>query len=184
MLTGSHAGLGTFVDFDRHLFDRIDGRDPRWESPRYMLEMLCRYRQVGSGNWQVLQRTPTRCGAPVASAPIRTTLGRTVSTPAAGAQSIVAVRVVSWSRSLGERLRTLLYKDDQYYVTYANGPTSRFVPGDAGSWHAVAVPSCLGWDPSAFPRTGSSFRFDLGQPPLPGAKPITAQFAAIPFACP
>jgi hypothetical protein len=183
-LNAGFLASGRAPDFILRHADAIDGRDPRWESPRYMLEMLCRYRQVGSGSWQVLERVASRCGSPVASTPVRTTLGRTVSAPAAGAQSIVAMRVVSWSGSLGERLRTLLYKDDQYYLTYANGPTSRFVPGDAGSWHAVAVPSCLGWDPSAFPRTGTSLRFDLGQPPLPGAKPITVQFAAIPFACP
>ena len=94
------------------------------------------------------------------------------------------MRLASWGRPLGERLRTLLYKGNQYYVTYANGPTSRFIPGDAGSWHVVAAPSCLEWDASAFPRTGSSLRFDLGQPPVASAKPVTVQFVEIPFTCP
>ncbi len=41
-----------------------DQRDPRFESPRYMLTMMCRYRQVLlSGAWQLLERGANRCGS-------------------------------------------------------------------------------------------------------------------------
>jgi hypothetical protein len=45
----------------------IDGRNPLWDSPRYVLTELCRYRpQLSDSHWLLLAKAGDRCGAPTA----------------------------------------------------------------------------------------------------------------------
>ena len=47
----------------RHQSDGFEGRNDLWDSPRYMLNLVCFYRQtMVSSGWQLLEHVGLRCG--------------------------------------------------------------------------------------------------------------------------
>lgn len=88
----------------------VDRHNPLWESPRYQLEVLCRYDVAGVfGVWQLLERLPSdRCG------PARE-LGSAVG-PAVAAVEVpegnggIVLVEVTCERSVGQRLREIVFK--------------------------------------------------------------------------
>jgi len=151
-----------------------------------MLEMLCRYRQVDQASgWQVLERIPSRCGAATPLAVIRERMGEAVALPPEQAGSIEVIRV-SWRRSLGEAIRTMLYtvlsKDVEYFDAY--GPsTNRFLPGTAASTHVMAVPPCIEWNPLFISSGGLRFGLSQDRPTAPSDVGVTVSVFSIPIRC-
>ena len=162
--------------------EAIDGRDAQWESPDYVLEMMCRYRQVDrAGGWQVLQRIPSRCGTPVPLGVVPSNLGKAVTLPPAIDGNIEVARM-SLGTSRRQALGNLLYKDGEYFVDYA-GQRSRFVTGTAGSEHVLAVPSCLEWSPEFLPARGQTIRISRDAQTVESARDVVVSAASVALRC-
>ncbi len=128
----------------------LDGRDVRFESPRYMLEMICRYREVMTiPGWQLLERGPDRCGAPVPAGSERVRFDQPVAVPVPTPDSIVVASFTDFSLPLSDTLGELLFKRPVQYIA-VNGNIFRFVPGHGANPHVMSFPTCLGWSPALF----------------------------------
>jgi hypothetical protein len=69
----------------------IDGKHPLWESPRYQVQLLCRFREAAADVvWQALRRGPDRCGAPRSLGTASAGPGETVAVPSADGALVVA----------------------------------------------------------------------------------------------
>jgi hypothetical protein len=173
----------------------LDGRNSLWESPAYIVEMMCRYRQIDlAAGWQVLQRTASRCGTPTTVSTTTSPMGSPIVLAPPPDGTIETVRI-SWRQPISEALHTLLYKDLTYLVLFS-GKEYRLVPGTALSPHVVSVPACLGWSPLLVPTFGPSMtvsqgpvfapasplRYLLG--PVATSRRTTVTVETVPFRCP
>jgi hypothetical protein len=96
----------------------IDGHSLWFESPTARLQMLCRYVPLAATpTWQVLQRVPNRCGAPVRVAAIDTVAGASVSIPGNLPAGVLTLRVSGAGRDLLSRLTSLAYRASPWFVT-------------------------------------------------------------------
>lgn len=138
----------------------IDGRYADWDPPAAMLAMACHYVQSGvQGGWQLLSRTPSRCGAEQPLGTVHATVGQAVTVPAAGAPDrIVLARIHGLDTSLAYRLRAQLLKIPPITIVVDRTTSYRLVPGTAGDGLVLAAPrSALGWSPPfAFPSAAST----------------------------
>jgi hypothetical protein len=167
----------------------LDNRNPRWESPRYMLEMMCRYREVMvSGAWQLLQRGPDRCGTPTPAGGRHVVFDRPVAVPAPTPDSIVVASFSDFSAPWSDTLGGLVFRRSMQSVK-VNQLYFRFVSGSASSPHVMTVPSCLNWNPSLLDPTpyrsvAVGHGIQLGQPGVtePGFS-YTVSFRRIRFSC-
>jgi hypothetical protein len=165
-----------------------DQRDPRFESPGYVLTMMCRYRQVLlSGAWQLLERGGNRCGSATMVSSERVRYDQPAAAPPPEKNAIIVATFTDFSVPLGQRLATLLYRSDPVYFS-VNKSAFRFVIGHAGNPHVISFPACLGWTPAYFDPTPYA-SFAIGHPPqltTPGARESSSYrvtFERIPFRC-
>lgn len=166
-----------------------DQRDPRFESPRYVLTMMCRYQQVMLvGAWQLLERGSDRCGAPIAMGSERARFDQHISVPGPIRNSIVVASFTDVSEPLSAEIRGFLFRSQPVYFA-ANQTVYRFVTEHASNPHVMSFPSCLGWSPPYFDAT--PYRsLAIGHSPqltIPGdsepAWSYRVSFARIPFRC-
>lgn len=89
----------------------VDGRNPLFESPEYMLNLVCHFREVaGSVHLQVLARTASRCGPPVKIGSVQAREGQYVEVPQAGAGDLVFARIRLPARSALDSLASAVFK--------------------------------------------------------------------------
>jgi hypothetical protein len=121
----------------------IDARDPRWESPRYQLELLCRWHVVSeAGGWQVLAPGPNRCGAPERLSTLHVRAGQPITVPDG---PLVTMRLqLDLPRGYG--LESLLFKPRVPRFARVDGRLTRLVYATAGEplvvsgSHTVVLP--------------------------------------------
>jgi hypothetical protein len=90
-----------------------------FEDPEATMEVACRYvEQFAEGNWQVLARTANRCGRPRLVARVKTTTENLIDVPSIGSNELLYFRVKGWDKTLGERVKGLLYKSDDRSVWF------------------------------------------------------------------
>ena len=131
----------------------LDDRQPRFDSPRYMLEMICRYRQVMViPGWTLLERGADRCGAATPISSHRVSFGQRTGVPAATRNSIVVARFTDFSQPLSDTLAKLLFKRHTMWIALDQA-VFRFIPGHASNPHVMSFPSCVGWGPQALDPT-------------------------------
>ncbi|MFC7545698.1 hypothetical protein [Plantactinospora sp. GCM10030261] len=100
----------------------IDGRNHRWETPRYLLELTCGYRvETESGGWLLLRHVGDRCGPARSLATRSVRAGERVDTPVAAPGEIVVARYVPDAPSPIAALTRTLFKEP--------GPTTATVDG-------------------------------------------------------
>jgi hypothetical protein len=169
--------------------EALDNRNPRWESPRYMLEMMCRYREVMvSGAWQLLERGPDRCETSTPAGHQHVVFDRRVTVPAPTPDSIVVASFSDFWAPWSDTLGALFFRGSVESVA-VNQLYFRFVPGSAANPHVMTVPSCLGWTASFFDATpyrsvAVGHGIQLGQPGV--TEPdysYTVSFRRIAFHC-
>jgi hypothetical protein len=140
----------------------IDGRYADWDPPAAMLAMACHYVQSGvQGSWQLLTRTPERCGAEQALESVRTTVGQEVVVPPAGGPDrMVVARIRGLDTSFAYRLRAQLLKIPPITIVIDRTTSYRLVPGTAGDGLVLSAPqSAIGWSPPfAFPSSVSTLQ--------------------------
>jgi hypothetical protein len=119
----------------------LDGRFRWFEAPAAMLETFCRYRQMSSiGRWQVLGLSGDSCGPAEPLATVRARAGVAVPVPIETRPGrFVIVRVHGLEPSLVNRVRTALFKADEWYVTIG-GIRYRLVAPTAADGLLLAVP--------------------------------------------
>lgn len=167
----------------------LDTRDPRFESPRYMLTLLCRYREVMTvGGWQLLERGPNRCGVPIPAGGRLMSFDRRFAVPPPSPHSIVVASFTDFSQPFLDTLGQLLFKRRIQYIA-TNQTTFRFVPGSAANPHVMSFPACAGWSPSFLDPTPYA-HVGIGHTPqidTPGATETgygyLVSFERIPFNC-
>jgi hypothetical protein len=121
----------------------VDGRNPQFESPRYVLELVCRYRQARvDGSWQLLERRPNRCGAGRVVATREASFGERVAVPRARRGEIIAARIHELDRPLGHDLAGAVFKSPVLHAYLGPARVVRFLPGHAGQPHLMRPPSC------------------------------------------
>jgi hypothetical protein len=166
----------------------LDGRNPRFESPRYMLELMCRYRQVMTiPGWQLLERGADRCGDPVSAGSQRAQFGQRVFAPGPTADSIAVASFTDFSTPLIDTLEGLLFKRHAQYIAL-NQNMFRFVPGHASNPHVLSFPPCVGWspvflDPTPYRWIGIGHLPQLITPLATESSSYRVSFERIPFRC-
>ena len=135
----------------------VDARQPAFDSPRYQLTELCRWRQfVRSGAWQVLERGPDRCAAPTVLGTARLTPGVSVKVPPARTPGAVVTVRLRLDQPWDYRLESALFKPSRPQYVTLDGVPYRLVVATAGGPLVLSAPS----DPS-FPAGTATLRVDL-----------------------
>jgi hypothetical protein len=124
----------------------LDGRNDLWDSPRYMLELVCRYRQtVAMPPWQVLERTSSRHCGPMRFGPeITFRAGETTSVPRASARELVVVWL-ELEESFADRLQTFLFKPSEPITVVAGVSEFRVATPEVAGPLLVRIPDDVGW---------------------------------------
>jgi hypothetical protein len=126
--------------------EEVNGRDRTLEAPATYRAILCNYRQVvATRRWQVLARVSPRCGRPRLLGTVPAVPGRPVAVPEGGADDLVVAKV-HLGDSILNRLRGLLYKPHDGYVSLGEGPFTQ-VADVVRDGIVVHVPGNLGYDP-------------------------------------
>lgn len=177
-------------DFILHQEAALDERVARWESPNYVLQIFCRYRQVSTTpQWAILGRGSNRCGRPVKVSRSRVGFGQTIPVPQGGtANEIVVARFADFDEPWSQHIRALLLKRKAVYARLGGRGDVRFVPGHAQNLHVMRVPECLGYDRVNFDtRPFTSLELHRGatspQSPRRQAGAYTVSFFRISFDC-
>lgn len=142
----------------------LDGRFWGWDPPEQARAVLCNFAPLQtSERWQVLGRTPNRCGRPRLLREVHAAAGETVPVPAAGPGQVVFVRIGGAGVSGLERVSTfLLHAATRHLVV--NGETSyRLIPETAGDGLLL--------------RGGAGIEESGPFSPIPGAKTIAVDGA-------
>jgi hypothetical protein len=111
----------------------IDNRNPDFDSPDAVLAMLCNYRvELRQAAFDVLARHAGRCGQerPIASTTVHGQRPVTVPSPP-NADDVVIARL-HVDQSLGQRLRSALYRPSKLPVVTIDGHPYRLVVATAG----------------------------------------------------
>ena len=120
----------------------VDGRYRWFEAPAAMLQTFCRYRQMSAiGMWQVLVRSGGSCGPAEPLETVTAQEGKPVQVPVETRPGrFVTVRIHGLEPSLLDRVRTAMWKADEWYVTIADVALPDVAP-TAADGLLLAVPS-------------------------------------------
>lgn len=130
----------------RQARDAIDGRNPRWETPAYLLELVCGYTVVSNeGRWSMLRHGVDRCGEPRSVAARTVRAHETVDVPVAGPDEVLVARFVPEPDGPLAKLNNLVLKDWSPLSIRADGTGYRVPEGLASGPMLMAFPSSLGW---------------------------------------
>lgn len=126
----------------------IDGRNPWWETPQAILQIVCRYREVlVTGRWQIVERSDSRCGEEQQIGEVHARMGDVIEVPAASPNQIVTARIYGLEPSLEDRIATLLLRGPEWNVTVNDTQTFRLVPAHASSPLLMSLPSSFDYTP-------------------------------------
>jgi hypothetical protein len=128
---------------DREAFD---GRNARWETPRYLLALACNYTPGASaGRWSTLHHGTDRCAAPSTVEIREVAAGEVVSTPAVGEGEILVARFTPEPDGLLTALGNAVLKD--WTPLTATTEQGRFRAPEALATGPLMVsfPAELGW---------------------------------------
>jgi hypothetical protein len=192
-VTQNYAAYTTYLDdLDRKFLDTtaapqfilrtpplgIDGVIWQFAPPDTQLEMECLYRQVAvSAQWQLLERGPSRCGAPRLLSIIQTGYGKPISVPEAPVNSDI-VATFSLRVSLGWRILNVLYKPPGFVVHFNGSGPNRFIWGTASGQHVLDPAADLGYQAPFQPLGVRSMTLGvLGRPATESG--ITVRFYSI-----
>lgn len=184
-------------DFILRRAESVDQRLPRWDSPKYMLEMFCRYRPVGSSPrprvtswgppWTVLRRGPNGCSHQSLVSRRRAAFGETVDVPPSlGPEDFVVARFERLRHPFEQRVRSLLLKPEPMYAILDRSSAFRFLPGHADSPHIMRFPECLskyGIRLDTNPISSIGLRFGGSQPVEAHGDDYSVSFHRVPFDC-
>lgn len=165
----------------------IDGRNPHWETPAYMLALLCNFREAWvEPAWQVLARIPNRCGEPRQVQKSEVIPNTPIPVPVFGEGDIIVVAIRGLEGRPIDRLGVALYKAGPVWVNVDEIFDYRIIPGTAGNGLILQVPAAANHSGGfVVPSIEQQLRVYYGWA-RPGTEPsleptLTIEFFAIPF---
>lgn len=130
----------------RQMWNTIDGRNTRWETPRYLLALACNYTVVTSDSrWSLLRHGENRCAEPRTIEVHDVKPGQVVETPAVKPNEILVARFIPRSDGLPATLLGTVLKDWWPLAVAADDRQFRLPEGLADGPLLVSFPSALGW---------------------------------------
>ena len=145
----------------------IDGRYRGWESPLAMRMALCYFRPlITTAAWQLLMRTPDRCGEARPIGTVEAGYGEAVDIPAAGPRELVYAEIDGAAPSGFERLQTLLLRGDIQHAVLDGGSAYRIVRGTAENGLLLRGPAELGRGPYAVVPQAETIELEGDSGPL------------------
>jgi hypothetical protein len=163
----------------------IDGRNANFESPAYLLSMLCHYRESSAGDyWQVLAKGRSRCGAPRRIASVRSELGESIRVPAREGRDELVFARVHLPETVADRLFTFLFKPSwTAAVELDESDSQRLVKANAEGPLVMRVPPAIGYSPSYDGRLDTdTLRFEALGRRFFGGSGVAVDFFAVPVA--
>jgi len=159
----------------RHAGVVVDNRNPVWESPAYMVALMCNFRSSAeSGDWMALIRTAPRCdGAKVGLGSKSYIANAKVSVPRAPGPGYIVVASIAPKFSITSDLVRLIFKPRMPLTIAVQGDSFRLAAGSSRGPLVLRVPSRLGWGS----KFGGAVDYDYIQPSVAG----TVTFSAIPI---
>jgi hypothetical protein len=146
----------------------LDGRNPAWETPTYLLTLACDYTNVRADeHWTLLRHASPRCEPPDEGDPVSVEAGQVVAVPEAGPSEIVVAHFTPEPEGRVTRLVTTLLKDWSPFFVTVDGLTYRLPEALAGQPLMMAFPADgpepvfgqFHYDNVSFSRAGT-VRFD------------------------
>jgi hypothetical protein len=126
----------------------IDGRNPLWDPPRYVLTELCNYRVVmAEGTWMLLHKSQNRCSAPTQIASLNVAARETITPPKVRPDQILVMSFQPDEPSLPVRLGRLLNKSLRPLTVTANNHSYRLPRSLAAGPLLIDIPARTGWPP-------------------------------------
>jgi len=169
--------LGSAPDDQRILrsaVGSIDGRNPLWDSPRYVLAEVCRYRpQLSDARWLLLAKAGDRCGSAVALSSGRVGRGTDVPVPVAGADQLLVMSFAPASPNPLVRLGRLVDKSRSPLRVGCGSSSFRLPRALAGGPLVIRLPATAGWP--------AGYLGGLSCPTVSFSEPGTVRFSAIPL---
>jgi len=124
----------------------IDGRNPLWDSPRYVLTELCRYRpRLADARWLLLAKAGDRCGAATALQSRAVGRSAAVAVPQVGADQLLVMSFEPVSPSPLVRLGRALDKSFSPLFVSCGDSRFRLPRALAGGPLVVRLPAVTGW---------------------------------------
>jgi hypothetical protein len=150
----------------------LDDRYPGWDPPAQARAILCNFVPLHTTiRWQVLGRTPNRCGPPQLIRTVEADPGETVPVPSPGRDQVVFVRIYGAGVSGLERLSSFLVRARIRTVIVNGTRRYRLIPGTASDglllWGSdrIAAGGAFSQIPQAetiaVTGTGGDLRFDF-----------------------
>jgi hypothetical protein len=160
----------------------VDGRSRWFEMPRSTLEMMCRYDEVvADERWQVLALSSHRCGMAVLVSSETVSAGSTVRVPTPRPGEFLVVRVLGLNDDLLSRIRTFLWRSQEWYIRQDDGPSRRLVPGTADDGLLLAVPDSVVMHANfAFGPPVKAIRVEAGKDGTASSASLTYEFWSVP----
>jgi hypothetical protein len=153
----------------------IDGRNAMWDSPRYMLELACRYRQGPSDTrWGSFAAGPSRCGSERVLARARFSAGEPVHMPVPPDPHSIVLARFSFAVPAAERLVQMLTRPIHHTFITADGERFRISDPSSGGPLLVRTRGALGWQA----RYGGDVAYDVLVPSRGGS----VVFSTVPIA--
>ena len=130
----------------RGLPQSIDGRNPMWDTPRYLLALACNY-DVGpsDNNWMMLRKNDQRCSAFTEGSTTRVEVGTRVILPDVRDGQILVGRFTPDALSPPRTIGSALWKDLPPLLVRADGVGYRLPRGLADGPLLLHLPESLGW---------------------------------------
>jgi hypothetical protein len=162
-----------------------------FSDPATTIALLCRYVQVfAAGNWQVLARTPNRCGPPEPAGRVSTRTEQPVRLPDVRPDELLLMRVRGLDKSAAESLLALLWKPYSRSVTLDDGTSLKIAPSLAPLPALVAAGGRADYpgDARIAPHT-STLTFHITTqgvvaPPKALDRALTVEFVRVPVSRP
>lgn len=150
----------------------IDGRNPLWDSPRYVLAELCGYRaQLSDASWLLLRKSSHRCG-PATALPGRTLArGARIEVPEVGPDQLLVMSFTPQAVSPLVRLARLADKSFHPLMISCGQASYRLPRALASGPLTVRVPAMAGWP--------AGYLGDIACPTVAFTEPGSVRFSAI-----
>ena len=129
----------------------IDGHLHEHESPRYQIEVICRYREmIAENGWQLLRRASDRCGEPVELSSVVLQPGEATAVPVPADVPMIVAAEIHPEGSLADRLRTSLYRPNRRPILSVDGRATVVAEPLLGQPLLLSTPRSV-WGTIGFP---------------------------------
>jgi hypothetical protein len=153
----------------------IDGRNPLWDSPRYVLTELCRYRpRLSDARWLLLAKAGNRCGATAAMPAHPAGRGVVVPVPEVGAGRLLVMSFEPARPNPLVQLGRVADKSFSPLLVSCGKSQFRLPRALAAGPLVVRVPALAGWP--------AGYLGNLSCPTVAFTEAGTLRFSTIPLA--